>query len=86
MRNTVRVWVIAKCLALVHWLEPETTLIAVRRDGLYTRAKFLVKAFDTLKPNDPTGEQRRHQVYARLKKEFPDRPWKDIARAIEAAV
>lgn len=82
MRNTLIRWL----LQIVQWLDPSVALIAISRDALYVRAGELVKAEDHRKGIDPSGEQRRHQVYARLRKEFPAASWRAISLAIEAAV
>jgi len=51
---------------------------------LLDRAVEFVKEADTLA--DVTGEFRRHQVYAKLQDEFPDRKKRDLAYAIELAL
>ena len=53
-------------------------------DALGARAWELVREQDTVP--DRSGESKRHQVYARLIKEFPDVPKRVLARAIEDAV
>ena len=67
----------------------------VRKLGLkmfhYTRFENLICAasepiqVEELK-KDMSGEYKRHQVYARLIKRFPDVPRRDIGLAIELAV
>lgn len=73
-------------LIVVQWLDPSVALIAVSRDALYTRAGELMQLEEHRKSVDPSGEQRRHQVYARLRKEFPAVSWRAISLAMEAAL
>ena len=47
------------------------------------RAKILVTSIDKA---EQSGEWKRHQVYARLIKEFPQISRKDLGLAIEIAV
>ncbi len=51
---------------------------------LLERAGELTKEADTLA--DVTGEFKRHQVYAKLQDELPDRRKRDLAYAIELAL
>lgn len=51
---------------------------------LVQSAKPLVEWANTVE--EWTGEAKRHQVYAKLIKQFPDVPKRDLAMAIELAV
>lgn len=48
------------------------------------RAQALVADYDALV--DVSGEYKRHQVYARLRKEFPEAEGRDLGLLIELAV
>lgn len=61
---------------VLRYLEPDSPALA--------RARALVAAADALK--DASGEYKRHQVYARLLKEFPRESKRAISRAIEEAL
>ena len=73
---------------LVRWvltkLEPGGLLLAVPADALLARARVLAEAQEAYA--DRSGEAKRHQVLAQLVKEFPDRPVRQIALAIEAGL
>ena len=49
------------------------------------RVRELVAEQQRQDPHIQAGERKRHQVYARLIKEFPFTKWKDLALAIELA-
>ena len=76
--------------ALAEWLSPtpppvvpDVVRLEVARDACYDRAVILVREMGS---RQATGEYKRHQVYARLMKEYPDLPHRQIAVRIEAAV
>ena len=50
--------------------------------ALLTRTRTLV----AIQPQEDSGELKRHRVYARLIKEFPDQPKRTLSRAIEDAL
>ena len=58
-------------------------VLRVPQDQLFARAVFLTKQYD--EPGQD-GMWKHRQVYARLLKEFPDRPKRDVTLAIEAAI
>lgn len=75
-----RAWLIALLswlLELVKFPEPEVT------DAVRLRTKALVEEANRFAPGT-SGEYKRHQVYARLKKEFPATP--HLGLLIEQAV
>lgn len=65
------------------WLEPVPSPAPVQAppDPCYARVAELVHSIDR---EDQNGEWKRHQVYARLVKEFPDRRKRDLAYLIES--
>jgi hypothetical protein len=76
--------------SLANWSDPPVmrppgpfVILTVPRDALLRRAVALTREFATW---DASGEAKRHQVYAQLQKEFPTRPHREIALAIEAAL
>lgn len=79
----MRLWVAAKAQQLANWCDPTRVVLTIADGPLLSRARGWVvwaeRHFDN-------GEARRHQVYARLLKEFPDTPKREIALAIEASV
>lgn len=60
--------------------------LTVPLDALMVRACYLTDEWELKEPNPGFGEMKRHQVYSRLIKEFPDRRKSEIALAIEAAI
>ena len=82
-------------VTLARWLQRLATWIDVPRsvvtlvvpkDALYYRAVVLVADQEAMRSGSGMGESKRHQVLARLIKEFPTRSKRDVARAIEAAL
>jgi hypothetical protein len=71
----MRAWLIRLLKAVLAWLEPP-----VDDTPLLARVKVLVVAAEKLAAS---GEYKRHAVYARLLKEFPDSRKRDLALAIE---
>lgn len=70
--------------SLAAWLEGgECLILYVPKDALYMRAVVLCAEAESY---GTAGEQRRHQVYARLLKEFPTRSKRTVALAIEAGL
>jgi hypothetical protein len=65
------------CLAK---LEPQPD-----HSSLYARTKELVRWADSFAAGT-SGEYKRHQVYARLMKEFPELPKRSLGLAIELAL
>lgn len=53
------------------------------RDALFARAVELTSQWDV---HNTSGEFKRHQVLASLMDDFPGRPRRDLALAIEAAI
>lgn len=62
------------------WLQVPESVVKV-----LPRVRELVAEQQRLDPHIQAGERKRHQVYARLIKEFPFTMWKDLALAIELA-
>jgi len=54
-----------------------------KRDAMFARAVALVKQWDA---HETSGEFKRHQVLASLMDDFPGRPRRELALAIEAAI
>jgi hypothetical protein len=77
MRQTVATWL----RRLADWIcplpPPPTTAVDDRALVLARMLQSMTKA---------SGEYKRHEVYARLIKEFPAVPRRDLALAIELAV
>jgi len=73
--------------ALAAWLRRLAAWIDVPAplDALAERSYFLVRHQESQNPHS-AGESKRHQVYARLIKEFPTRSKRELARAIEDAL
>lgn len=70
--------------AFASWWEGyEHVTVYVPKDALYDRAKVLCLEQE---PAETAGEAKRHQVYARLLKEFPTRNKRAVALAIEAGL
>jgi hypothetical protein len=70
---------------ILGWLEGQAVaVLIVPADALLERATILTQAQRGIPGR--AGEAKRHQVYARLIKEFPNRDHRDMARAIEAAL
>ena len=62
------------------WIQIPDPVLAV-----LPRVRELVAEQQRMDPHIQAGERKRHQVYARLIKEFPYTRWKDLAFAIELA-
>lgn len=80
--TAIRLWLVEWLYRIAAWIDipsPE----APPPDGLFQRAVVLVRDADKL---DGSGEAKRHQVYARLIKEFPARSKRDISLSIEAGL
>lgn len=69
---------------LADWLDP--VVLASEPEPLKVRAGELVAWADSAFVGDGRGEWKRHQVLARLQKEFPDSPARVISQAIEDAL
>jgi len=54
--------------------------------AIVNRARELVHIADLRSAEGTTGEYKRHNVYSRLLKEFPEVPKRDVGLAIELAV
>lgn len=91
MYETFRQWVLSGLRQWVAWIDPPpppppvtpVVTLTVKRDDLLMRAIELVIAAEKIWVG---GEARRHQVLARLMKEFPGQSKRSLALAIEAAV
>lgn len=66
---------------LANWIDPAP----VAGTALSQMAAVLVRQADDTHGH-ASGEHRRHQVYARLLKEFPAAPKRNVSQAIETAV
>jgi len=84
---TAAVWITATVLLVVAvWLvQRRMTPKEVVVDPILARARVLTAEQDE-RWGDRDGEAKRHQVYSRLIKEFPDRQKRELARAIEDAL
>lgn len=82
MRARVVRWLRA-CAAWVEGDAAAMRVLYVPVDAVLQRAAVLC---DEQADRDVSGESKRHQVYARLLKEFPTRNRRAIALAIEAAL
>lgn len=74
--------------ALLLWLDPPPKVVpfpAPVLDPLDAEADRLVREADQMR-GGPDGEYKRHVVYSRLLKLFPDRRKRDVAFAIELAI
>lgn len=81
----MRDWLIRTLTRLLHWLEPPPVEIDVSPvDPLDAMAWQLVELAERIP--ETSGEYKRHWVYARLLKDFPMRPKRDAALAIELAI
>lgn len=70
--------------AFASWWEGyDHVTVYIPKDALYQRAVILCALQE---PAETAGEAKRRQVYARLLKEFPTRPKRAVAKAIEAAL
>lgn len=76
----MRRWLAQGLRRVADWLDP-----APDRGPLVTRARVLCDLEDAIR-GPGFGEAKRHQVYARLLKDFPEVPKRAIARAIEDAL
>ena len=72
----MRRWCVRWLRRLVAWLDPTPIPVEQRALVLVTAANLSVGS----------GEYKRHHVYARLIKEFPDVPHNQLGLAIETAV
>lgn len=71
---------------LAECLDPSVFPVASEPEPLKVRACELVAWADSAFVGDGRGEWKRHQVLARLQKEFPDSPARVISQAIEDAL
>lgn len=94
-------WLSDQFTALADWLDPpvpvilplptpaspppDVVILTVQRDMLYRRACELVQAVAVRDPL-ASGENKQHQVRARLYKDFPEVSGRAVSLAIEAAV
>lgn len=77
---------IARWLRLAaDWLDPPVVVVPPDQGPLLARAGELVGVAERIF-GAGFGEAKRHQVYARLTKDFPDISRRVISRAIEAAL
>ena len=79
-------WLAVKLRSIAAWLDPPIEQFPVptpEPSAFDLRVSELVRWGASL---DGGGEYRRHQVYARLIKEFPDTPKRLIAFSIEKAL
>jgi hypothetical protein len=76
VRTTLAAWL----RRLAAWIDEPPPL-----DALAERAYALVRHEESQNPHS-SGESKRHQVYARLIKEFPTRSKRVLSRAIEDAL
>ena len=81
-------WLVRVLTALLYWLDlptppPPPPVVALNK--LDVAADLWVRQADNL-PGNPDGEFKRHWVYSRLLKHFPDRQKRDVALAIELAL
>ena len=86
----LRLHLLAFLRGWVQWIDPPAPLAPITailrtipQDALFYRAVTLVIEAET---TWVSGEARRHQVFARLLKEFPQATKRDVAWAIEAAL
>lgn len=77
----VKSWIIWMLKRLLGWFEPPVP----DTNPVRVRARELVREAEAL-PGEPAGEWKRRYVYARLVKEFRDRPRREAGMAIELAV
>jgi len=82
----VKSWVIRLLRRLLAWLDPppDPEIVIPVLDPVQALASQLITQANALM--DTTGEYRRHWVYAKLIKAFPDRRKRDLSMAIEVAV
>ena len=68
--------------------EAEITRLRARTYAPSVPTPFVTRAADLTTTVNPGfgGEAKRHQVYARLIKDFPDAPKRDLSMAIELAL
>lgn len=79
--------IVAWLRALADWLDSSTVaeiLLSIPVDELYARAVELTRAQEAI--DGRSGEAKRHQVLAQLRKDHPDATTRAIALAIEAAL
>ena len=72
---------------LADWLDPPVPVVVrpVEPSVVQLRAQALTEEQDARWP-ERSGEAKRHQVYSRLLKDFPETPRRILARAIEDAL
>jgi hypothetical protein len=86
---------IALLRRLLYWLSPDDAAIVTERDQLrarlvpaagpvWDRVQVLTAEQDAI--DGRSGEAKRHQVLARLLKDFPDTPTLTLSKLIDAAV
>jgi hypothetical protein len=73
--DRLRAWLIRQLTRLLAWLNPPPD-----DSALMARVKVLVANAEKMAAS---GEYKRHAVYARLLKEFPESRKRDLALAIE---
>lgn len=90
-------WLGRGCLAVADWLDPPppppppapppppepTYQVTVVKDALWDRALALTAEMAKIRSS---GEYKRHQVYSRLQKEFPERTHQALGVVIEAVL
>lgn len=76
-------WLVALLTAIVDRLDPPKPAEPVVESPLAARVRALVAEHAAL---EASGEYKRHQVYARLLKEFPNEQGRDLGLLIELAV
>ena len=69
---------------LAEWLSPTPPPEPIPDDPALPRVRVLVRQQETA--GGPSGEYKRHQVYAKLLKEFPTRRKRELANLIEMAM
>ena len=68
-----------------YWPWRDVVVLRIPRDRVFTRALEATRHVNEHN-REASGENKRHQVYARLLKDFPHRSHRKIALAIEAAL
>lgn len=81
----MKAWIVSQLRRLLLRLDPPPVEVPVPLDPLDIAADSLTHQADQL-ADSPSGEYKRHWVYGKLIKQFPDRRRRDIALAIELAL